>query len=258
MRNKVKAVIISGIIALTSFEGYSQSNVVFYGSGSNALNVAFADVTLSAAAKSTITADLNLCLSVWGKEAQLSIEHGADEPGFVGYLERASKSPHWPDNLEFPEGLVSNATTGLALYIPRNLSDAYTNAIAFATANSNAIAAAYQFVSFVNSTNFAKIQPTSMPNYIMFKNALPDAAAESNAIVNLAPQIMEDILYSSYYKPSLLGFYNSANGPAQDNLWVLVPISIPRGEKPRAWETLAAIWHEGKWRFCDWMVGLPY
>jgi len=122
---------------------------------------------------------------------------------------------------------VSSGATGLALHIPKKLSDAYTNAFAFAAANSNAVAAAYEFVAFVSSTNFPGISSNALPNYIMFKKALPDANAESNAIVNLAPQIMSDLCDQTYYPPSILGFTYSSDGPAATNLWMQVPESSP-------------------------------
>ncbi|HON48953.1 MAG TPA: hypothetical protein PLZ60_14500, partial [Kiritimatiellia bacterium] len=139
----------------------------------------------------------------------------------------------------------------------KKLSDAYTNAFAFAAANSNIVAAAYEFVAFVSSTNFPGMSSNALPDYIMFKNALPDANAESNAIVNLAPQIMSDLCDQTYYPPSILGFTYSSDGPAATNLWMQVPESSPSSGGDKDWGNVTVLWHENKWRFCVWLDWVP-
>lgn len=234
---------------------FGQNNMVFYGANTNALNVAFADTNLSASAQSGVVADLRICLQEWGRTSELDL--GPYEPGLAGYLYNFKKAPHYPDELKFPRNLITNQVSGLALQIPKPLSDAYTNAFVFAAANSNAVAAAYEFVAFVSSTNFPDISPAALPNYIMFKNALPDANAESNAIVNLAPQIIPDLCEQAYHLPSVLGFRFSSDGPAATNLWMWVPNSCPTGGGALDWGSTSVLWHDGKWRFCTWMDWVP-
>jgi len=235
---------------------HGQSNVVYYGVNSNSISVSFVDTSLSVSAQASIVVDLQVCLNEWGKKTYLSLDLGADEPGLIGYLERPSISPHYPENIEFPEG-VTNTPSGPALLIPKALSDAYTNAFAFAAANSNIVTAAYEFVAFVSSTNFPGISSNALPNYIMFKNALPDANAESNAIVNLAPQIIPDVCGQTYYPPSILGFTYSSDGPAATNLWMQVPNSSPSAGGGKDWGKTTVLWHENKWRFCVWLDWVP-
>jgi len=91
----------------------------------------------------------------------------------------------------------------------------------------------------------------------MFKNALPDANAESNAIVNLAPQIMSDLCDQTYYPPSILGFTYSSDGPAATNLWMQVPESSPSSGGDKDWGNVTVLWHENKWRFCVWLDWVP-
>ena len=220
---KTPTVLIAAVLCACYCTG--QSNVVYYGTHSNAINLAFADTNLSESAKSAITADLRVCLSEWGKATQFRL--GADDPAFVAHLHNPDITPYYPETIDFPDNVVSSGAAGLALHIPKKLSDAYTNAFAFAAANSNIVAAAYEFVAFVSSTNFPGMSSNALPDYIMFKNALPDANAESNAIVNLAPQIMSDLCDQTYYPPSILGFTYSSDGPAATNLWMQVPESSP-------------------------------
>ena len=49
-------------IILTAFLSHAQTNIVYYGAETNALNVVFADTTLSVSNQTLIVADLNLCL----------------------------------------------------------------------------------------------------------------------------------------------------------------------------------------------------
>ena len=251
---KAPTVLITAMLCACYCTG--QSNIVYYGTNASPISLAFADTNLSVSAKSAITADLRVCLSEWGKETYLSLDLGADEPGLIGYLERPSISPHYPEDIDFPKG-VTNTPSGPALQITKALSDAYTNAFAFAAANSNIVSAAYDFVSFVSSSNFPCISSNALPNYIMFKNALPDANAESNAIVNLAPQIMPDLCEQTYYPPSILGFTHSPEGPAATNLWMQVPNSSPSAGGGKDWGKTTVLWHDNKWRFCVWLDWVP-
>ena len=251
----MKALTVLIAAMLCACHCYGQSNVVYYGVNSNAISLAFVDTNLSESAKSAITADLRMCLSEWGKTSEFDL--GPYEPGVIGYLYNPDKSPHYPENIRFPRKLVTNGASDLALQIPKTLSDAYTNAFAFAAANSNIVAAAYEFVAFVSSTNFPGISSNALPNYIMFKNALPDANAESNAIVNLAPQIMSDLCDQTYYPPSILGFTYSSDGPAATNLWMQVPESSPSSGGDKDWGNVTVLWHENKWRFCVWLDWVP-
>ncbi|HPL26320.1 MAG TPA: hypothetical protein PLV44_11910, partial [Myxococcota bacterium] len=116
---KTKSVFITAM--LCACHCYGQSNVVYYGTNASSISVSFVDTNLSVSAKASIVADLQICLSEWGKKTYLSLDLGADEPGLIGYLERPSISPHYPENIEFPEG-VTNTPSGPALQIPKALS----------------------------------------------------------------------------------------------------------------------------------------
>ncbi|HOO42045.1 MAG TPA: hypothetical protein PK653_11395 [Syntrophales bacterium] len=88
-----------------------QSNIVYYGTHSNAISLAFADTNLSESAKSAITADLRVCLSEWGK-GELRMMNEGD---YVGYIDNPTRCPHYPEDMEFPEKVVSNGVSGLGL-----------------------------------------------------------------------------------------------------------------------------------------------
>jgi len=223
---------------------FGQSNVVFYGASTNAIGVVFVDTNLSVATQAAIVSDLQLCLQDWGKRTEFRL--GADDPAFVAHLYNPKISPHYPETIGFPDNVVSNGASGLALQIPKSLSDAYTNAFAFANANSNIVAAAYEFVAFVSSSNFIAISSNSLPNYLLQKDVA------TNMIIAKAQESISDLRCQTYYPPSLLGFQYSAVGPSATNLWMRIPCSSPSGVGKVEWSPFPAIWHEEKWKFCIW------
>ena len=221
-----------------------QSNVVYYGANSNSLDVVFADTNLSVSVKSNIVVDLNVCLQNWGKSAELRLRN---EDGSAGYLYISTVCPSYPEDIAFPENIVSNGVSGVALQVSKELSDAYTNAFAFAAAHSNEVKAAYEFVRFVSSTNFHSVTPADLPNYILERNKTVE-----EVIAGAQKQI--DFLQSlSYTPPSILGFRYYEHGPAASNLWVFVSCADPPlpGDKEE-WDCFPAIWHEGRWKFSFW------
>jgi len=232
-----------------------QTNVVYYGAYSNTISLAFADTNLSESAQSAITADLQVCLNEWGKETQFRL--GANDPAFVAHLYNPDITPYYPETIDFPDNVVSNGAAGLALHIPQKLSDAYTNAFAFAAANSNIVAAAYEFVAFISSSNFVSLSSNALPNYILLKNKYSETITESNEIVRLASQIIPGLCYQTFYTPSVLGFYYSPEGPSVSNLWLNIPSSTHPATNTTEWAGYPVLWHNGKWVFCSWNEWVP-
>jgi len=234
-----KSLLITAVLCACCCTG--QTNVVYYGAHSNAISLAFADTNLSTSAQEAIAADLRICLSEWGKgELRLRIKGDS-----VGYIDNPTHCPHYPEDIEFPENIVSNGASDLALQIPKTLSDAYTNAFAFAAANSNIVAAAYEFVAFVSSTNFLSVTSNQIANYFLFNQATPQ-------LYQLAFHDLTNSVHgSSYYPPSVLGFHYSPEGPAPTNLWLYIPSSSPVCGYIE-WGPVTAIWHDGKWKFSIW------
>jgi len=204
-KKTVRPLILSAFVLLQVTLCHGQSNVVYYGVNSNSISVSFVDTSLSVSAQASIVVDLQVCLNEWGKKTYLSLDLGADEPGLIGYLERPSISPHYPENIEFPEG-VTNTPSGPALLIPKALSDAYTNAFAFAAANSNIVAAAYEFVAFVSSSNFVAISSNDLPNYVLQKNTT------SNEIIADAQETISELRCQTFYPPAFWAFNTVPRG----------------------------------------------
>ena len=231
-------------IALSTTICTGQSNVVFYGTDStNMLNVTFEDTGLSVYEKSAITADLRICLRNWGKEGEVRLQ---DNEGFAGYLYIGTTCPHYPEEMNFPNNIV-DSPNGLALQVPKALSDAYTNAFVFVAANAKKVKAAYEFASFIASTNFNNITPNQLSHYIHY-NKLP----QKGYIVGFS-EIMSDLREQAYYLPSVLSFHYSAEGPDKKNLWMYLPASSPLSyHDSLGWNPFPVLWHDGKWKICLW------
>jgi hypothetical protein len=209
----------------------------------NSLYVAFSDQDLTSTAKAAIVSDLQNCFRGWATNAEIRLVSNGETTNYVYY---GTRTPCYPENIDFPDDIV-NTSSGLALQIPKTLSDAYTNAFSFAAANSNIVAAAYEFVAFVSSSNFVAISSNALPDYVMQKNTT------TNEIMADAQSIISELRHQTYYMPSVLGFKNLEIGPSATNLWMLVPCSSPLLYSDiKEWSGYPAIWHAGKWKFCSW------
>jgi len=210
----------------------------------NSINVAFSDQALSSAAKSSIMADLNLCFQGWATNAEIIVRAKGDS---IGYMDYDTRNPCYQDGVDFPKNITTNTIGGIALQIPKKLSDAYTNAFAFVVANSNTVAAAYEFVAFVSSSNFVAISSNALPNYLLQKGVT------TNEIIVDAQETISELRRQTYYPPSILGFQYSDRGPSATNLWMRIPCSINLSyTDAKGWHFFPAVWHDGKWKFCVW------
>ncbi|MCL2105284.1 MAG: hypothetical protein FWH21_09635 [Kiritimatiellaeota bacterium] len=231
-----KSVVFAITAMFSAFHCAGQSNVVYYGANSNALDVVFVDTKLSPKTKSDIVADLRVCLSEWGKAGTLDLGGYED---VAGYLYIGTSCPHYPEDIDFPRNIVSNGTSGIALQIPKDLSDAYKKAFAFAAANA--------FVEFVSSPNFLTLPPKNLPDYLL------DSSRTTTQVIADAQGIISDLRLQTFYPPSVLSFFNSEIGPAKKNLFVGIPCSAPLSYSDRkSWGGFHAIWHKGKWKFIFW------
>ena len=208
----------------------------------NSINVAFADEGLPDSLKKSIVADLSLCFQGWAANAEIMLREKGESAGYMDY---GTHNPYYRDGVVFPKNIITNSSGGIALQIPKTLSDTYTNAFAFADANSNIVAAAYEFVAFVSSTNFLSVTSNQIANYFLFNQATPQ-------LYQLAFHDLTNSVHgSSYYPPSVLGFHYSPEGPAPTNLWLYIPSSSPVCGYIE-WGPVTAIWHDGKWKFSIW------
>ena len=238
----MKNIVFLAMQVVTILCAYAQSNVVYYGATSNALDVVFVDTNLSVKVKSAITADLRICLQEWGKTAELRLRDKGDS---VGYLDIGTRSPHYPEDIDFPRNVVSNGTAGVALQITKELSDAYTNAFAFAAVNAEAVKTAYTFVSLITSNGFAEtLTPVNITQYIVMKQYKP-----ADYVTNFQ-DLKQGFVELKYLQPSILGFHEKKTGLFGKSLWTVIPFAtLPEDPGDRyEWMGVPAVWHKGKWK----------
>jgi len=245
---KTKPVIFVITAMLGTSHCIGQSNIVYYGTNSNALNVVFVDTNLSKKVQSAIVTDLRICLLEWGKKNELRLRNKGDS---AGYLHNSDTCPHYPESIDFPKNIVSNGTAGVALQISKELSDAYTNAFKFAAANSNVVAAAYAFVSLVTSNGFVDtLTPANVSHYFLGEKYKPED------YVTHAQDIKEFFERTQFFPPSILGFRQSGMFPTpQKELQLVIPGYFRSDNNPKlSLSGFPALWHDGKWKFYigDW------
>ena len=218
---------------------HAQTNIVYYGANTNALNVVFEDTALSASNQTLIVADLNVCLqSGWGRQAELYLR---DKEDTIGYL-YTEESPYYRG---FPRDIVATPG-GPALHIPQWLSNAYTNSFAFTAAHSNIVAAAYAFVAFAVSPDFANLPGSEVLNYYF---AVP-ARDLSNGNDQKA---IADLASYDYEPPSIrsFGYMKSKTDPGSEWFIMTIPVSYSPYGGIMMTRSTPAIWHDERWKFLD-------
>ena len=221
--------------------------------GTNTIGVIFANKTLMQNQYDKIVADMQTCVGTqWGKKAKIDmyskyhIELYSNiliKSNFVACINGIDRTSFYPEKYEFPRNLVTNNVGALCLYIPEELCNAYTNAFAFAVANSNIVAAAYDFASFIASSNFVTtVSSNQISNYFWSKKYPPEIYLEKSDEIKQG--IFTDF---TYYTPSVLGFYYENTRSNETNLWCVIPASSEEYTYTM-FEPTGAIWHDGKWK----------
>ena len=223
---------------------HAQNHTLYYGANSNALDVAFADTTLSVSNQTLIVADLNQCLqSDWGK--QVEFWTGNDDPAFVANLSYPRRNLFYEP---FPRDIVATPN-GHALHISKEVSDSYNTLFGFFADNTNIVTTGYAFVEFLSSTNFPNIQATDWPNYYL-------ARYKTDAeVIALAPRHIPAIANYTFFPPSILNFNYveyTTTMPGTNYFVMAIPISSSRSY----FSKIPAIYHDERWKLMDmqWFI----
>ena len=241
-----KAIIPAMCLALMFVESSPAYDIVV---GTNHLDVVFENASTPSSLKDFIVADVQRCYDAWGTnvtiEPNLPMRNGSylRAKVFMGpyYVENQSA----PD-VEFPEDIVTNAMGQLSLNIPSALIQKYAAAYAFKTNNLDKVQAADTFVDFLSSPGFSNVTSNDVSNYILYKNLPPRGYLESGE------SIVRDLLSQVFFRPSILGFYYSSNGPDPTNLCASIPTITKERTSSSHYHSMPAIWHDGKWKICMW------
>ena len=213
--------------------------------GTNTLGIIFVDDTLSLSQKEAIIADMQTCVdNPWGNEAEVyTYADWNIKSDVIGDVSFHTKTYSY-DGFSFPRNLVTNDAGVLSLKVSQALSDAYTNAFVFTAANSNIVAAAYEFVSFIAYSNMVEnVSSNTIINYVH------SAGISSEKYALAFKFIMEDYFdYPTYYTPSVLGFTYDGTATNTSNIKLrLLTSSSPRGSYFE-FHPMNAIWIDNRWK----------
>ena len=213
----------------------------------NRFDVLFEGPPIPEALQTFIVADIQRCYDVWGTNVTI-------EPGFPGrygpYITRnVFGGPYSDETIDFPRLLTTNALGQLALKISPRLVQKYAEASAFKSNHLEKVLAADAFVDFLSSQEFANVTSNEVSNYILYKDLSPEGYLKSGE------GIVKDLTSQEFYRPSILGFYYSPDGPAPTNLCALLS-TIAKERTPSScyhvMHVMPAIWHDGKWKINMW------
>lgn len=167
--------------------------------------------------------------------------------GFDGYIydDNIDDPPYFDPGLEFPRYFKTINSTN-ALFIPRKLSDAYTNAFAFLDSDTNMFLSAHLFVEAFASNRLDSTPSNQIYRLVYYPNASPQRyELKRDRIVN-------DLKCQTYGHPSALSFHQT--GPGTNRFphaatWMRVP-ALWRSEfyNKEVISIFHAFWYDGMWR----------
>lgn len=167
--------------------------------------------------------------------------------GFDGYIydDNIDDPPYFDPGLEFPRYFKTINSTN-ALFIPRKLSDAYTNAFAFLDSDTNMFLSAHLFVEAFASNRLESIPSNQIYRLVYYPNAsLQRYELKRDRIVN-------DLKCQTYGHPSALSFHQTGpgtNGFPHAATWMRVP-TLWRSSfyNKEVISIFHAFWYDGMWR----------
>ena len=208
--------------------------------GTNTLGIIFVDDTLSLSQKEAIVADMQMCVdNPWGDRAYVyTFPEWHIKSDVIGSVSFGTETYAY-NGFDFPREIVTNNAGVLLLRVSQALSDAYTNAFVFAAANSNIVAAANEFVSFIAYSNMVvNVSSNTIMNYLYYPNV------SSNSYASAFESLMSNFFSGiTYYPPSLLGFSYDGNSTNASNYKLRLLCSSP----PWFYD-MNAIWHDNRWK----------
>ena len=201
----------------------------------------FEDDALSHTNKLRIADDIILTRSCWSN----SVIESTSVVGFNGHIEDSGvDSPYVGSNITFPSFFTSHGTNN-CLFIPRSLSQAYTNAFAFVDTNTNMYASAMRFVDLMVSGEYEQMPSNEFHKIIYQKGITPVQTSEHRA------EIVAELKDQKFIRPSLLGISPppSADFYSRDVEAIMVfPAIFWSGYSRRfVIYDFCAIWHDGMW-----------
>lgn len=215
----------------------------------NHVGAVFEGPPISETLQDFIVADVQRCYDVWGTNLHLRSSRAITH--IMRIYTKVFGGPYhvedlYDDDINIPRNITTNANNQLMLKFPLRLIQKYAEAYDFKTNNLNKVLAADAFVDFLSSPEFANVTSNQVSNYILYKDLPPEGYLLSGE------GIVTDLTSQEFYRPSVLGFYYTPDGPAPTNLCALLPTITKERTPSSRYHSMPAIWHDGKWKISMW------
>lgn len=167
--------------------------------------------------------------------------------GFDGYIynDNIEDSPFFDPELKFPRYFKAVNSTN-ALFIPKELSSAYTNAFTFLDSNTNMFLSAHLFVEAFASNRLDSTPSNQIYRLVYYPNSSPQEYE------SMRDSIVSDLKCQTYGHPSALSFHQT--GPGTNNfphaaIWMRMPtLSWSSFAHKNLFQIFHAFWYDGMWR----------
>lgn len=167
--------------------------------------------------------------------------------GFDGYIcnNNLDDTPYHSEELQFPRYVKCVNSTN-ALFLSKELSDAYTNRFAFLDANTNMFLSSISFVQGLSSNRLDALSSNDIQHVIFYNGARPEDYA------TLRDEVVAQLKHQRYGNPSALSYYQTGpgtNGFPHAATWMRVPvISWSNFAHSQLISVFHAFWYDGMWR----------
>lgn len=215
----------------------------------NRFGVLFEGPPIPEALQTFIVADVQRCYDAWGTNLLMRTSSAPTHvmrvyPNVFGWPFYTGGAPD--DDINVPRNITTNEYGQMMIRVPAPLVQKYSEAVNFKTNNFDKVQAADAFVDYLSSPEFASVTSNEVSNYILYKDLPPEGYLKSGE------GIVKDLTSQEFFRPSILGFYYSPDGPAPTNLCALLTTITKERTPSSRYHSMPAIWHDGKWKISMW------
>ena len=204
----------------------------------------FQDTGLDTSNMTRIAEDI-IAIRGFGITGEVRHRSANGHDGYI-YNNNLCDSPYYQnDMVEFPRDFDTLNSTNY-LFIPKCLSDAYTNSFSFLDTNTNIYNSALLFIDSLATNRLDLIPSNQIWRIVYYRNAEP-------ATYTLArDEIVNELKQQRYGFPSALSFQQTGpgtNGFPHAATWMRVPCKHWSSlDRDNVFSIFFAVWHDGIWR----------
>lgn len=232
---------VSAVTSLASSDLYLER--FFSVSGTNFF-FKFQDADIGSSNMMRIADDI-IAIRDFGITGEIRLHSFNGHDGYI-YNNNLIDSPYnRSDMVDFPRDFDIVNTTN-CLFVPKTLSDAYTNAFVFLDSNTNMYRSSIAFVNSLKPGNLDGVNSNEVCRLVY------QPGLDVSIYAQCRDEIIGDLKKQRYGFPSALSFFQTGpgtNGFPYAATWMRIPCSYWSSlDRGNVISTFFAIWHEGLWR----------